>query len=550
LIKEIFKTSLILLVAFYSNAVAQLRMPAIISDHMVLQADANDPIWGWAQPNEPVTVKIDGQIHICRSDATGKWMVKLDPIPSSNQPLEMIIFVAGGKIVIRDILVGQVWLASGQSNMEMPLTQVNNSQYEIAHADFPAMRFFKIRRAVSGIPLSDFSDSDYKMGPDITSPADDSYGKWRICSPQTVAAGPLGFSAAAYFFGRKLHNDINEPVGLIDSSFDGSPADSWTPLETLTSDPELSPVTQQYQAAMNAFPAQHTAWEIEIKKWELIAARTGKNHISLPARPPEPYFGHQNSRYRPAGLYNAMINPLVPFRIKGVIWYQGEINVSRPFQYRKLLGSLIRSWRNKWNQDNFPFFFVQLARFSKTWVAPDSWAQLREAQLLTLQDVPNAAMAVTIDIPGDANNIHPVNKQEVGRRLALIALARSYNRNIEYSGPIYKSMKIEPGRIIIDFDHTDSGLTSKGEELRGFTIAGADQKFVAAQARILTQQNCGSIPISKIIVWSPAVELPIAVRYAWSDNPEGANLYNNSGLPASPFRTDNWPCGTESLNLM
>jgi len=520
-------SSLVLSILIVSFATADVRLPAIISDNMVIQADANAPIWGWAEPKEAVTVTIGKEKQTATANADGKWMVKLHIIKTSETPLEMTV-TGKNTITVKNILVGQVWLCSGQSNMEMGVMMAGNPKEEVAQANYPQIRLFKVRRNVSDAPQADLTDRS------------ESFGTWYVCSPKDIALAPnkegewSGFSAIAYYFGRELHKTLHVPVGLIQSAYGGTPAESWTPLEILKADPDLRPVTDAFDAAMQKYPADYAVYKAALNKWDQDANQAKAEGKTVPEKPAEPM--GPNHPFRPAGLYNGMINPIIPFGLKGVIWSQGESNTNNPYQYRKLFASMIQSWRSRWSQGNFPFYFVQIAGYTHPWTPPTTWAQLRESQRKTLDNVPNTGMAVTIDITGDANNVHPPNKQEVGRRLALWALAKTYGKDIEYSGPLYQGMKVDGNKVCLSFTHVDGGLVAKGGELNSFTIAGADRKFVSAHAAIRN---------GTVIVESSDVNEPVAVRYAWADNPEGCNLYNAAGLPASPFCTNDWTGATD-----
>ncbi|MEK7395556.1 MAG: sialate O-acetylesterase [Candidatus Poribacteria bacterium] len=383
-----------------------------------------------------------------------------------------------------------------------------NAEKEKAEANYPMIRMFTVKRTVSDKPLND------------------TLGNWAVCSAETVP----GFSAVGYFFARDLYNSLKIPIGMIHTSWGGTPAESWTPKETLTSDPDFKPILDRwekgvadYPEAQKKYPEQLAQWETDSKK----AKDEGKTEPKKP-NPPQP---PETNPWMPSGLYNSMINPLIPFAIKGAIWYQGESNAGRAYQYRKLFPEMIKSWRKAWGKVNFPFLFVQLANFmpEKPEPSDSAWAELREAQTITLS-LPNTGMAVIIDV-GEANNIHPKNKQDVGHRLALNALAMAYGRSMVFSGPLYQSMESVGDKIRIKFRYSQDGLMAKNNEpLKGFAIAGEDKKFVWANANIEGES---------VIVWSDKVTKPMAVRYAWADNPV-CNLYNKSELPASPFRTDDW----------
>ena len=500
--------TLILVLSSAIGAFADVKLPSVISDNMVLQQGKQASIWGWAEPGEKVAVSGSWQIGSwdTTADKDSKWMIKIEP-PKAGGPYELI-FKGKNTITIKNILVGEVWLCSGQSNMQWSVRQSANAEQEIAAANYPDIRLFTVERKPAEQPQSDC------------------VGDWQLCGPQTVP----GFSAVAYYFGRELHKELDVPVGLIHTSWGGTPAEAWTSKKTLESDPDFEPILKRYSDVIAKYPEAKSKYEQKLKEWEKAVAEA-KAEGKKPPRRPYPPRGprHKNN---PSGLYNAMIAPLIPYGIQGAVWYQGEANAGRAYQYRKLFPAMIKNWRNDWGQGDFPFLFVQLANFMAVNLEPSesAWAELREAQLMTLA-LPKTGMAVIIDI-GDANNIHPKNKQDVGKRLALLALARSYGKKLVYCGPIYKSMRVEGNKIILHFDYVGGGLVAGGgEPLKGFAIAGADRKFVWADAKI---------DGDTVVVSCDKVTKPVAVRYAWADNPV-CNLYNKEGLPASPFRTDDWP---------
>ena len=468
-----------LVVLASTDAAAAVKLPAVFGDNMVLQRGQPVPIWGWADKGEEVTVAVAGQTLSAKAGDDGRWKVTLDKL-AVGQPLEMSVKASSGNtITVKNIAVGEVWVCSGQSNMEMGVGMCNHATEEIAAAKYPQIRLFKVVKQNAAQPATDVK------------------GNWKPCTPQSVAAdGWGGFSAAAYFFGRQLHKNLKVPVGLIDTSWGGTPAEFWTSRKALEANPALKPLAQGESSC----------------------------------------------------LYNGMIAPLIPYAIRGAIWYQGESNVGAAYQYRTLFPAMIANWRADWGQGDFPFGFVQIAPFkyhNDSKIDPACCPELWEAQRMTLDASPNTGMAVTVDIAdvegihpknGDFNGIHPKNKQEVGRRLALWALAKVYGRELVYSGPIYKSMAVEGGNIRLQFDHRGGGLkTRDGKPLSDFTIAGADQKFVPAVA---------AIDGDTIVVHSDKVAKPVAVRFGWHDTAT-PNLANKDGLPASPFRTDRWKGVTE-----
>ena len=495
-------------------SLAELEVPSLFSDHMVLQRGMQISIWGKATPNDKITVKLSPeqsaqatgkQIEVqCKASEDGRWKATLPPMDAGG-PYELIITAGdNSKLTFHDVVIGDVWVCSGQSNMEWSVAGSANAEQEIANANYPLIRLFMVKKVVSDTPV------------------EDPQSKWMVCSPETVR----NFSAVGYFFARELHNHLKVPIGMIQAAWGGTPAESWVSYQALESDPELKVILENWQKIVNAYPEALKKYEERLKKWEEEAKLAKEQGQPIPPKP-RPPIGPGNP-WQPCGLFNGMIAPLTKFAIKGVIWYQGESNVGRAAQYRKLFPALIYDWRKAWGID-FPFLFVQLANFLQRKPEPSesAWAELREAQLLTFLNVPKTGMAVTIDI-GEANDIHPKNKQDVGKRLALAARAIAYGENIVYSGPIYDGMTVEGNKIRIRFKHTGSGLVAKGEKLTGFAIAGEDGKFVWAEAKIEGDT---------VVVWSPNVEKPVAVRYAWADNPD-CNLYNQEGLPASPFRTD------------
>jgi len=506
---------LAVLVFLSSIACAQISLPSIISDNMVLQADTNAPIWGKASPKSKITIACSWNKTpvTVESDEQGKWMAA---VPTPNKGKSCTINITCGKEnrTITNILIGQVWLCSGQSNMKRMVKEANNADKELKAAKFPNIRLFTVKRKTSREPL------------------DDCFGQWVECNPENTA----DFSAVGYYFGRELYKKLGTPVGLINSSYGGTPAQGWTRKEILEKDPVLKKYIEtdaNNEANKEIYLKQYAETLNKWKKYVIKAVAETKPAASKPKQPTQ-----LRESYKCANLYNAMINPLIPFTIKGVIWYQGESNAGDfiaddALMYRKLLPAMITNWRSDWKQGDFPFYYVQLAAYGSTDLtvppADSQWAVLRESQTMALS-VPNTGMAIAMDI-GEANDIHPKNKQDVGKRLALWALAKDYGKNVVYSGPLYKEMKIEGDKIRISFEYADSGLKSKGKTLKGFAIAGNDGKFVWANAKIDGKT---------VLVWSEQVKNPTNVRYGWANWME-CNLYNKNNLPASPFRTDNNP---------
>ncbi len=515
--KKFASTTLILLisVSIACSQQSDIRLPNIFSDNMVIQRGTNIPVWGWADPGEHITARLGNHSAQTVTAADGKWKLFFGPLEAGG-PFEIII--SGKKtITINNVLIGEVWVCSGQSNMEMTVDSVAtwysgvlNYKEELAKVNYPEIRLFKESRMVSD------------------KPQDDCEGIWSQCNPESVS----DFSATAYFFGRKLYQDLGIPIGIIDASNGGTNIEAWMSKEVLESDADFKSSLDGFRKLMNDYPKLLKVYEQRMAKHRQEVEEAKAAGKPVPWREPMPPAG-PGDRNTPAGLYNGMIAPLMHMRIAGVIWYQGENNTGNPHLYEKLFPAMILNWRHDWGQGDFPFCYVQLAGFNtnQTWWGGGgkNWVLLREAQLKTLS-VPNTGMAVASDI-GDANDTHMKNKQEVGRRLALWALAKTYGKNIICSGPVYKSMDIKGSRAMLHFAYTGSGLSSKdGTELKGFTISGEDKRYYDAVAVIY-----GDI----IEVSSNEVAKPVAVRYSWKDYPD-ANLCNKEGLPASPFRTDDW----------
>ncbi len=504
--KTIFYILSLLLVICCAETKAGIRLPSLISDHMVLQQNTTVTLWGWADKGTSVNIKASWskKIHSVVTAADGGWRLVIST-PKADGKEHNLSFTAGDTITVKHILLGEVWLASGQSNMEFYLgkgagwrTGVIDYEREIAAADHPAIRMIEVPNTVADSPRNDFD------------------GQWKVCTPAAAA----DFSAVAYYFALRIHQATGYPVGIVNATWGGTPAESWTRKAVLEADTVLRPILKRYEAACNAYPERYAVYKEKLETWK---ADTSSKKKGAPKEPIGPR--HNKSPYK---LYNGMIAPLLPYHFKGVIWYQGESNAEYAWQYRSLFPSMIRSWREDFRNAVLPFYFVQ--------IAPHKGQNpvIREAQLYTYRTVPHTGIVVTTDI-GNANDIHPRNKKTVGERLSFWALHNEYAyRKQILSGPLYRSMKKEKGKIIIALDYAE-GLYSKEHMLKEFTIAGSDKQFVPAKARIVGEH---------IEVWCDEVSAPEAVRFAWSNVPE-ADLFNKAGLPASPFRTDNWEVPTQ-----
>lgn len=645
--KKTFLLALVLISA--APLLANVTLPKIFGDNMVLQRNKQIPVWGWADVNEKITIRFNHQVKSITADKDGNWKVNLDK-ELAGGPYQLIIR-GKNSVTFSNVLVGEVWICSGQSNMEMPIAgwgKVDNYEEEIAAAKYPQIRHIKIPNTISA-----------KLQKDIEK------GEWKVCSPATAG----DFTAAGYFFARELYNHLKIPIGLINTSWGGTHVETWTSREGFESSDEFKNMIKQMpllnldslaavrkEAIMKKLAmlqgslpakAETAAWssiDFDDSKWpqmqlpslweqkqlgdidgvvwfrkaidvpandagkeatlELamiddnditylngvkvgetnsynqhrkykVAAgilKAGKNVIAVRVEDTgggggiyggnegmkltvgdnttslagnwgfqvEQIYGSGSSigpNSYPTLLYNAMVSPLIPYAFEGVIWYQGEANADRAYQYRKAFPLMITDWRRHWGAGDFPFYFVQLASYnagngnSKN---GSTWAELREAQTMTLS-LPNTGMAVTTDI-GNSTDIHPKNKQDVGKRLAAIALRNVYNKNIVYSGPMYKSMKVQGNAILISFTNIGSGLMAKNGELKGFEIAGLGGQFFPAVATIEGNQ---------VVVHNDNIRYPAAVRYGWRDDAGEDNLFNREGFPASPFRTDKWKGITE-----
>ncbi len=491
------------LLSLAATARADVKLPAIFGNHMVLQRDAAVPVWGTAAPGEEVTVAIAGQTASAKAGADGKWSVKLAKLAAAGP--HTLTVKGKNTVTFSDVLVGEVWLGSGQSNMAMTVNRAKDYEQEQAAAKFPEIRMFTESSAAA------------------TTAQTEGKGEWVVCSPETVGR----FSATAFFFGREIHRTLKVPVGLINSSVGGTPIESWIAPEAQKASPELKGFFEgQKQAAKDFDPVKAKAkFEQDQAKWKEAAKKAKSEGKPAPKAPRDPVALNER-KGNVGGLFNGKIAPLIPYAIRGALWYQGEANSTpdkAPF-YHAQLTLLVNDWRARWGYD-FPFAWVQLPNFGG---AGRDWPAVREAMLKTLA-LKDTGMAITIDI-GEEKDIHPKNKQDVGRRLAAWALGTVYGQKVATSGPLPAGHQVRGSEVLLSFKHTDGGLVAKGGELKGFVVAGEDKQWKSARARIEGD---------KVIVSSADVKQPVAARYAWENWPT-CNLYNGAGLPASPFRTDDW----------
>jgi sialate O-acetylesterase len=505
-------TPLLLLVGFATTARADVSLNNMFGDHMVLQQGIRNKVWGKADPGEAVTVTFAGQSHATTAGRDGAWHVFLDPVAEYGGP-HVLAVKGNNRISFQDVLVGEVWLCSGQSNMQWSVNQVNDPDIEKAAAKFPQIRLVTVPQVGVQEPQWNFN------------------GRWQACGPETVGE----FSAVGYFFGRQLHQTLGVPVGLVDNAWSGSAAEAWVRRDKLAAHATLKAIHERWvkqeadiAAAIAAFPAKIEAWKAAVEQAQAAG-------MPAPEQPKKPDENPLKGNHRPGNIHAGVLSPSIGYGIRGVIWYQGESNADRAWQYRTLFPFMIASWREEWGLGDFPFYWVQLADFKAEQAEPgeSDWAELREAQTLTMQALPNTGEAVSINL-GEGKDIHPKNKQDVARRLARWALAETYKvPGIECRSPLYKGMEKADARIVLAFDHVAGGWRPFDvKEPIGFTIAGEDRKFVPAKATIRKD--------GRIEVWSDAVPAPVAVRYAWADNPV-CNMYSGAGLPLTPFRTDDFP---------
>lgn len=498
-----------------SSLMAELKLPAVIGDHMVLQQKQANPIWGWDDAGTAITVKFAGQTKTSKAGADGKWTVKLDPLPANAAPATLSI-TGTSKREITDVLIGEVWMCSGQSNMGFAVGGDWKAELESLASKHPNLRLISVPQVGTQELKTDFN------------------GAWESATPESCR----NFTAVGFFYGRYLHEILGVPVGLIDNAWGGSAAEAWIRRTTIEKDPRFKPLMERWQAQESQLtsPEAKAKHEQALANWKAAAAKAkaeGKRPPRQPAGPERTLAGN----HRPGNIFAGVVHPTLGYGIKGVIWYQGESNASRAWEYRQLFPFMIEQWRAEWKQGDFPFYWVQLADFRAEQSEPgdSDWAELREAQSMTLS-LPNTGEAVIIDI-GEGNDIHPKNKYDVAARLVRWALARDYGIDLECQSPTYKEMKVTGNKTTLSFDHVGGGLrTVDVSDVKGFAICGEDRKWSWAQAKITGPD--------KIEVWSDSVAAPVAVRYAWADNPV-CNVLSKVGLPMTPFRTDDFPMVTK-----
>jgi sialate O-acetylesterase len=505
--------SLVLTIGCTGNfAIAAVKLPAIFTDHVVLQRDMKLPVWGWADPGEKVAVTIADQTQSAIANEQGQWKVILAPMSATLKPLTLNV-TGSNNFEVKDVLVGEVWICAGQSNMEFNVKDTSNGDLDVASADYPAIRLLSVKEQGSQTKVQDF------------------HGQWRVCFPQTIGS----FSAVGYFFGRELYEQLKVPVGLIDNSWGGSTCEAWIRRDRLEGN-ELYDATLKANDQVAADPDAKAKFDAAFAEWDKLAQQA--RQANEPEPPNRPWWNDPvKGQFRAANIYHSRLEPILPFGIRGVIWYQGESNVARAFQYREMFPLLIKSWRADWGQGDFPFYWVQLPNFMPFSPTPteSGWAELRDAQACTQDRLPNTGQAVAIDL-GDPADVHPRNKLDVARRLARWALARDYRQDVVYRSPRYDSMTITNGKISVSFHDVGTGLqTLRSQSVHGFSIAGDERRWVWADAKIIGKDH--------VEIYGDKVSAPVAVRYGWADNPE-CNLYGSSGLPVTPFRTDYWPAAT------
>ncbi len=498
----------VVLASFATPSFADVKLHPLFADRGVLQRGRAIPVWGTADAGSNVSIVFRQAKVATKADESGRWKVEL-PAQTAGGPDDLIVKSGDTTITIKDVLVGEVWICSGQSNMGWSMRQSADAETNIAAASHPNLRLFVVPLKAEETPQTSV------------------VGSWRECTPDVAA----NFSAVAYFFGRDLHKHLNVPVGLIQTAWGGTPAQAWTSDEALSAEPSLKHYSETMRERVASYdPAKaKEAYDVAMEKHKEATAKA-KEDDKPPPPAPRLAGDPRRNQNSPSTLYNAMIAPLIPYGVAGAIWYQGESNGSRGYEYRTLFTTMIKDWRARWGQGDFPFLCVQLAPFNNGNTEGPQWAELREAQYLATKTLPKVGMAVITDV-GEKDDIHPPQKEPVGHRLALLAQRIAYGENLVADGPTYRSMKVEGNRIVLNFDSVGTGLEAKGGELTGFTICGSDNNFVPAQAEIRGDT---------VVVRCDSVDAPVAVRYGWK-NYCVVNLFNKNGLPATPFRTDDLP---------
>jgi sialate O-acetylesterase len=492
---------------------AGITLAPLFADHAVLQRDKPVPVWGTSGPSDTIYVKFHGTTAITTATTDGHWKLSIGPYAASADPGDLVV-TGRRTVTLHDVVVGDIWLCSGQSNMEFTVDdggdtyRVDHANAEVGAGDFPMIRQLKIERTVSTVPVTTVKTDG-----------------WQPASPSTVGH----FTAVGYFFARDIHLALGVPIGIIDSPWGGTPIESWMSDAARNSTSIGAELDARWKKQMGEWPPERVArYPVDMATWQTAQEEAKKNHTKNTLPWPQPPASN-DSPALPGGLYNAMIAPLQPAAIRGILWYQGEANAGRPGEYAELFATMIRSWREGFGQGDLPFYFVQLANFGdENEVVNREWARLREAQAKALE-LPDTGMAVTIDI-GDAHNIHPRNKQEVGRRLALIAKVKVYGIAPEVSGPVFAGASREGKALRVRFTSAGTELAAHGGPVRSLEVAGPDKVFYPAAAEI---------EADTLLASSPDVSEPVAVRYAWTNAPD-ANLYGDTGLPAVPFRSDDW----------
>ena len=502
------------------SAQAELKLPTIIGDNMVLQQKQTNPIWGWDTPGTEVTVKFAGQSKSAKADDKGKWTVKLDPVPASAKPA--VLSVSGTTSTeVKNVLVGEVWLCSGQSNMGFTTNQARDADVELLACNLPQIRLVKVPNV------------------GIQEPQDNFKGEWKECTPKTAAS----FTAVGFFYGKLLHEMLGVPVGLIDNSWGGSACEAWVRRDLLEKDARFKDLMDQWKKTESTytpevFAKDMAAYKVKAEAYNKARAEAAKEKKFFTEQAPRPPQNPLTGNHRPGNLYSGCLHPVIGYGIKGAIWYQGESNASRAFEYSYLFPLMIQHWRDEWKSGDFPFYWVQLADFKPEQPLPgdSDWAELRESQTKTETAIKNGGQAVIIDV-GEAKDIHPKNKRDVAERLVRWALAKDYGIKIPYRSPEFKAADFSGNKAVVTLDTFGSSLqTFDVTEVRGLAVCGEDRKWAWADGKIVGPD--------KVEVTCKTVAKPVAVRYAWSDNPV-CNLYSKEWLPVTPFRSDSFPMTTD-----